>query len=69
MDAAVAAAERAFPAWRATPVVERARVTLENGKTLDEARGEVRRDLHATGRDTVEFYTEKRVVTSRWGAA
>ncbi len=23
-------------------------------------------DLHATGRDTVEFYTEKRVVTSRW---
>jgi malonate-semialdehyde dehydrogenase (acetylating)/methylmalonate-semialdehyde dehydrogenase len=23
-------------------------------------------DLHATGRDAVEFYTEKRVVTSRW---
>ena len=23
-------------------------------------------DLHATGRDAVEFYTEKRVVTTRW---
>jgi malonate-semialdehyde dehydrogenase (acetylating)/methylmalonate-semialdehyde dehydrogenase len=23
-------------------------------------------DLHATGRDAIEFYTEKRVVTTRW---
>jgi malonate-semialdehyde dehydrogenase (acetylating)/methylmalonate-semialdehyde dehydrogenase len=69
VDAAVAAAAAAFPAWRATPVVERARVlfrykalledrfeelsrlvTEENGKTLDEARGEVRRGI-----EVVEF--------------
>jgi malonate-semialdehyde dehydrogenase (acetylating)/methylmalonate-semialdehyde dehydrogenase len=67
--AAVHAAARAFPGWRATPVVERARVmfrykqlleehfeelsrlvTDENGKTLDEARGEVRRGI-----EVVEF--------------
>jgi len=23
-------------------------------------------DLHATGRDAVEFYTRKKVVTTRW---
>ena len=64
VDAAVAAAKAAFPAWRATPVVERARdhvafknrleehfeelariVTTEHGKTLDEARGSVRRGI------------------------
>jgi malonate-semialdehyde dehydrogenase (acetylating)/methylmalonate-semialdehyde dehydrogenase len=69
VDAAVRAAAAAFPAWRATPVVERARlmfrykalledhleelsrlVTAENGKTLDEARGEVRRGI-----EVVEF--------------
>ena len=66
VDAAVAAAKAAFPAWRATPVVERARtmyafknrleehfeelariVTTEHGKTLDEARGSVRRGSSA----------------------
>ena len=66
VDAAVAAAKAAFPAWRATPVVERARtmfafknrldahfeelcriVTTEHGKTLDEARGSVRRGIEA----------------------
>ena len=64
VEEAVAAAAAAFPAWRETPVVERARVifrlralleehleelaelvSLENGKTLDEARGEVRRGI------------------------
>ena len=64
VDAAVAAAKAAFPAWRATPVAERARtmfafksrleehfeelariVTTEHGKTLDEARGSVRRGI------------------------
>jgi malonate-semialdehyde dehydrogenase (acetylating)/methylmalonate-semialdehyde dehydrogenase len=29
-------------------------------------RGSFYGDLHATGRDGVEFYTEKKVVTSRW---
>src|SRR5690606_11504162 len=67
--AAVTAAAEAFPAWRATPPVERARlmfryrdllerhfdelarlVTRENGKTLDDARGEVRRGI-----EVVEF--------------
>src|SRR4051812_4715911 len=62
LDAAVQAAAKAFPAWRDTPVVQRARamfrfvhlleehfeeiartVTTEHGKTLDEARGSVRR--------------------------
>jgi malonate-semialdehyde dehydrogenase (acetylating) / methylmalonate-semialdehyde dehydrogenase len=30
-------------------------------------RGSFYGDLHATGRDGVEFFTEKKVVTSRWG--
>ena len=69
VEAAVEAARQAFPQWRATPAVERARVmfrykellerhfdelarlvTRENGKTLEEARGEVRRGI-----EVVEF--------------
>lgn len=69
VDAAVQAAAAAFPAWAATPPVERARllfrykalleerfeelahlVTLENGKPLTDARGEVRRGI-----EVVEF--------------
>src|SRR2546427_7240515 len=64
VDAAVAAAAAAFPAWSRTPVMERVRlmfrykalledgledlaaiVTRHHGKTLDEARGEVRRGI------------------------
>jgi len=64
VDAAVAAATRAFPAWRDTPVNTRAQVlyrfksaleqhfeelarlvTTEHGKTIDEARGSVRRAI------------------------
>ncbi|HTR01762.1 MAG TPA: CoA-acylating methylmalonate-semialdehyde dehydrogenase [Thermoanaerobaculia bacterium] len=64
LDAAVAAARKAFPAWRDTPAVVRARalfrfrqlleehfeelaatVTREHGKTLEEARGSVRRGI------------------------
>ncbi len=64
IGAAVAAAQRAFPAWRATPVGDRIQflfklkvlldlhidelarlVTIENGKTLGEARGEIRRGI------------------------
>jgi malonate-semialdehyde dehydrogenase (acetylating)/methylmalonate-semialdehyde dehydrogenase len=64
VDAAAQAAKRAFPGWRDTPVVLRARVlfrfaalleqhfeelsrlvTTEHGKTLDEARGSVRRGI------------------------
>jgi malonate-semialdehyde dehydrogenase (acetylating)/methylmalonate-semialdehyde dehydrogenase len=64
LDAAVQAGAKAFPAWRDTPVVQRARamfrfahlleqhfeeiartVTTEHGKTLDEARGSVRRGI------------------------
>ena len=64
VDAAVAAAKEAFPAWRDTPPVVRARamfrlknlleehfeelarlVTTENGKTIEEARGSVRRGI------------------------
>jgi malonate-semialdehyde dehydrogenase (acetylating) / methylmalonate-semialdehyde dehydrogenase len=67
--AAAAQAREAWPAWRDTPVTERAQVlfrlkslldkrledltrsvTAENGKTLDEARGEVRRGI-----EVVEF--------------
>ncbi len=69
VHAAIAAAQRASPEWRETPVVDRARimfrygrvleehseelarvVTEENGKTLEEARGEVRRGI-----EVVEF--------------
>ena len=72
VDAAVQAARAAFPAWRGTPPVVRARslfrlralledhfdelasiVTQENGKTIDESRGSVRRGIenveHACG--------------------
>jgi malonate-semialdehyde dehydrogenase (acetylating)/methylmalonate-semialdehyde dehydrogenase len=64
VEAAVAAAQAAFPAWRATPPIERVRylfrlrdrmetafedlariVTQDHGKTLDDARGEVRRAI------------------------
>jgi malonate-semialdehyde dehydrogenase (acetylating)/methylmalonate-semialdehyde dehydrogenase len=64
VDAAVTAAWNAFPEWKDTPVVARARamfrfrdlldlhfeelariVTTEHGKTLDEARGSVRRGI------------------------
>lgn len=69
VDAAVAAARAAFPAWSRTPLMERVRlmfrfrelldahadelahiVTRHHGKTLDEARGEVRRGI-----EVVEF--------------
>ena len=64
LGAAVQAAAKAFPGWRDTPVVQRARamfrfvqqlelhfeeiartVTTEHGKTIDEARGSVRRGI------------------------
>ncbi|HXV56744.1 MAG TPA: CoA-acylating methylmalonate-semialdehyde dehydrogenase [Gaiellaceae bacterium] len=64
VDAAVRAAREAFPAWRATPPLERARkcfdlkyaleeardelamlVTLDNGKAIKDAAGEVRRGI------------------------
>ena len=64
VDAAVAAARRAFPAWADTPVPERVQIMFafkrlleehveelaeivvrENGKGIDEARGEVRRGI------------------------
>src|SRR5262245_22016755 len=64
VDAAVRAAQQAFPGWRETPVNARAQilyrfkaaleqqfetlartVTTEHGKTLDEARGSVRRGI------------------------
>jgi len=67
VDAAVRAAQKAFPAWRETPVPDRARrilklrsllednldelartVVQENGKTLEEAQGSVRRGIEAT---------------------
>ena len=64
VDAAVEAAQAAFPAWRALPAVDRvqylfklkalleehidelaALITIENGKTLAEAKGELRRGI------------------------
>jgi malonate-semialdehyde dehydrogenase (acetylating)/methylmalonate-semialdehyde dehydrogenase len=76
VDRAVAAAQAAFPKWRETPPVVRARflfkykqlldehldelsaiVTQENGKTLDESRGSVKRGIenveHACGIPTL----------------
>ncbi|MCU0561394.1 MAG: CoA-acylating methylmalonate-semialdehyde dehydrogenase [Desulfobacterales bacterium] len=76
VDQAVAAATAAFPEWRATPPLTRARylfrlkeafedhfeeiarvLTTEQGKVIDEARGEVRRMIenveHATGVTTL----------------
>ena len=76
VGAAVAAATRAFPEWRRTPPVERARVlfrlkmlleddlddlaaslTRENGKTVADSRGEIRRGIenveHACGIPTL----------------
>src|SRR5207237_914100 len=67
VDAAVAAAAKAFPGWRRTPVTERVQflfklkallhehyeelartITMECGKTLGEARGEVQRAIENT---------------------
>jgi malonate-semialdehyde dehydrogenase (acetylating) / methylmalonate-semialdehyde dehydrogenase len=64
VDAAVEAAQAAFPAWRALPAVDRVQylfklkmlleehlnelaglITIENGKTLAEAKGELRRGI------------------------
>lgn len=64
VDAAVQAAHAAFPAWRATPAVDRVQflfklktkleehleelaaiMTTENGKTLSESKGELRRGI------------------------
>ena len=64
IDAAVQAAQAAFPAWRSLPAVDRvqylfklkallevhidelaALITIENGKTIAEARGELRRGI------------------------
>jgi malonate-semialdehyde dehydrogenase (acetylating)/methylmalonate-semialdehyde dehydrogenase len=64
VDAAVQAAQAAFPAWRSTPAVDRvqflfklkylleehldelaALITTENGKTLSESKGELRRGI------------------------
>ena len=64
VDAAVAAAQKAFSAWRATPVGDRIQflfrlkalldvhvdelarlITVENGKTLAESKGEIRRGI------------------------
>jgi len=76
VDMAVTAAKEAFPAWRKTPPLTRARylfrlkeafeenfediartLTIEQGKVIDEARGEVRRMIenveHATGVTTL----------------
>lgn len=76
VDMAVAAAKAAFPGWRKTPPLTRARylfrikeafeenfeeiskiLTTEQGKVIDEARGEVRRMIenveHATGVTTL----------------
>lgn len=76
VDLAVAAAKQAFPAWRKTPPLTRARalfrikdafeenfeeiartLTTEQGKAIDESRGEVRRMIenveHATGVTTL----------------
>ncbi len=76
VDKAVEAAKAAFPEWRATPPLTRARylfrlkdafeenfeeiarvLTTEQGKVIDEARGEVRRMIenieHATGVTTM----------------
>lgn len=76
VDKAVQAAKAAFPEWRATPPLTRARylfrlkdafeenfeeiarvLTTEQGKVIDEARGEVRRMIenieHATGVTTM----------------
>ncbi len=76
VDMAVKAAKEAFPEWRETPPLNRARylfrlkeafednfediarvLTIEQGKILDEARGEVRRMIenveHATGVTTL----------------
>ncbi|VEN74003.1 Malonate-semialdehyde dehydrogenase 2 [Candidatus Desulfarcum epimagneticum] len=76
LDMAVKAAREAFPAWRVTPPLSRARylfrlkeafedcfediaraITTEQGKIIDESRGEVRRMIenveHATGVTTM----------------
>jgi len=45
VDAAVQAAKRAFPAWRETPAVERARVLFRFKALMDEHKHDLARDL------------------------
>ncbi len=45
VDAAVAAAKAAFPAWRSTPAVERVRILFRFKMLLDEHRDDLARDL------------------------
>ncbi len=45
VDAAVAAAKEAFPAWRATPAVDRVRVLFRLKALLDEHRDDLAREL------------------------
>jgi len=59
VDTAVASAKRAFPAWRRTPVVERARVLFRLKALLDENRDGLARSLtEEHGKNTAETWGE-----------
>jgi malonate-semialdehyde dehydrogenase (acetylating) / methylmalonate-semialdehyde dehydrogenase len=72
VDRAVRAARQAYQEWSLEPITRRARrmfrlqVLLEDH--IDELAEIATREngKHATGRDGVEFYTEKKVVIERW---
>ncbi len=71
VDRAVRAAAEAFQEWREEPVTRRARRMFKLQVLLEEHMEELAEhsffgDLHATGRDGVEFYTERKVVIERW---
>ena len=78
VDRAVRAAQEAYEEWSLEPVTQRARRMFRLQVLLEERIDELAEiatrenedsffgDLHATGRDGVEFYTERKVVIDRW---
>ena len=59
VDAAVRAAQEAFPSWRTTPAVERARVLFRFKALLDERKHDLARDLSREhGKNTAETLGE-----------
>jgi malonate-semialdehyde dehydrogenase (acetylating) / methylmalonate-semialdehyde dehydrogenase len=72
VDRAVRAAQEAYQEWSLEPITRRARRMVRLQVLLEDHIDELaeiatcENGKHATGRDRVEFYTEKKVVIERW---
>ena len=72
VDRAVRAAQEAYQEWSLEPITRGARRMFRLQVLLEDHIDELaeiatcENGKHATGRDGVEFYTEKKVVIERW---